>query len=141
MCKAAKILIAEEQFQCFVVRTWFSLQIRLKSQFTSMRIIRLMASLEVLASPLYPGASTVIAAKKKWDRYRFLCRSPSQQVFSFVIEVQDRWRHCARHLFKRLFSKIPIAVNRVSHNYCLKQTTHITDIGSLIKVSLIYSQL
>ena len=70
-----------------------------------------------LSPSYYPGAASVKAAKRKWDKYRFLMKGTQQQLVPFVLEVQGRWGHCARQLFKRLFSKIPIAANRVSRNF------------------------
>ena len=71
----------------------------------------------------YPGAASVIAAKRKWDRYRFLMKGPQQQLVPFVLEVQGRWGHCARQLFERLFAKIPIVPNRVSRNFWAHRIT------------------
>jgi len=42
--------------------------------------------------------------------------NPSQQVIPFVIEYKTNGG-CARPLFKRLFFNIPIAFNRISHNF------------------------
>ena len=43
-------------------------------------------------SPAYfPGAASVIATKRKWDKYRFLMKGPQQQLVPFVLEVQGRW--------------------------------------------------
>lgn len=72
-----------------------------------------------LSPTYYLSAAAVIAAKKKWEKYRFLCRNTSQQVVPFAIEVRDRRGHFARQLFKRLFSKIMTAANRVSHKFWL----------------------
>ena len=43
-----------------------------------------------ISSSYYPGATSVIAAKRKWDRYRFLMKCPQQQLVPFVLEVQGR---------------------------------------------------
>ena len=74
--------------------------------------------------PAYPHrtsqwrAASVIAARNKWDKYRFLLKGSQQQLVPFVLEVQGRWGHCARQPFKRLFAQIPIAANRVlSRNF------------------------
>ena len=64
-----------------------------------------------------------MAARKKWDKYRFLLKGPQQQLVPFVLETQGRWGHCARQLFKRIFSKIPIAANRVSRNFWAQRIT------------------
>ncbi len=75
-------------------------------------------------SPTYfPGAAAVIKAKQKWDKYRFLMKNANQQLVPFVLEVQGRWGHCARQLFKRIFSKIPIVANRVSRNFWAQRIT------------------
>jgi len=71
----------------------------------------------ILSPSYYPGAASVKAAKRKWDKYRFLMKGQQHQLVTFVLEVQGRWGHCARQLFKRLFSKIPIAANRVSRTF------------------------
>jgi len=76
-----------------------------------------------LSPSYYPGAASVKAAKHKWDKYRFLMKEQHQQLVPFVLEVQGRWGHCARQLFKRLFSKIPIAANRVSRNFWCHRIT------------------
>ena len=76
-----------------------------------------------LSTTYYPGAASVIAARRKWDRYRFLLKGPQQQLVPFVLETQGRWGHCARQLFKRIFSKIPIAANRVSRNFWSQRIT------------------
>ena len=76
-----------------------------------------------LAPSYYPGAASVIAARRTWDRYRFLLKGPQQQLVPFVLEIQGRWGHCARQVFKRVFSKIPIAANRVSRNFWAQRIT------------------
>ena len=55
--------------------------------------------------------------------YRFLMKNTQQQLVTFVLEAQGRWGHCARQLFKRIFSKIPIAANRVSRNFWAQRIT------------------
>ena len=67
-----------------------------------------------LSPSYFPGTASVIAARKKWDKYRFLLMGPHQPLVPFVLEVQGWWGHCVRQLFKRLFAKIP---NRVSRNF------------------------
>ena len=76
-----------------------------------------------LTPAYYPGAASVIAARRKWDKYRFLLKSALQNLVLFVLEVQGRWGHCARQLFKRIFSKIPIAANHVSRNFWSQRIT------------------
>ena len=76
-----------------------------------------------LSPSYFPGAASVIAAKNKWDKIRFLIKGPQQQLVLVVLEVQDRWGHCDRQLFKRIFSKIPIAANRVSRNFWSQRIT------------------
>ena len=76
-----------------------------------------------LAPSYFPGAAAVIRAKHKWEKYCFLMKNPQQQLVPFVLEVQGRWGHCARQLFKRIFSKIPIAANRVSRNFWAQRIT------------------
>ena len=76
-----------------------------------------------LAPTYFPGAAAVMKAKNKWDKYRFLIKNSQQQLVPFVLEVQGRWGHCARQLFKRIFSKIPIAANRVSRNFWAQRIT------------------
>ena len=44
-----------------------------------------------LAPSYFPGAASVIAAKNKWDKYRFLLKSPQQLLVPFFLEVQGRW--------------------------------------------------
>ena len=50
-------------------------------------------------------------------------KCPQQQLVPFVLEVQGRWGHCARQLFKRLFAKIPIVPNSVSRNFWAHRIT------------------
>ena len=76
-----------------------------------------------LTPAYYPGAASVIAVRRKWDKYRFLLKGPQQQLVPFVLEVQGRWGNCARKLFQRIFSKIPIAANRVLRNFWSQRIT------------------
>ena len=46
-----------------------------------------------LTSAIYPEAASVIAARRKWDRYRFLLKGSQQELVPFVLEVQGRWGH------------------------------------------------
>ena len=133
MCAAAGTLVAEEQHQCFNTRT----AERMDLVFTIDRTEYLVdvttidannpsngfSAGPVLSPSYYPGAAAVKAAKRKWDKYRFLMKDQQQQLAPFVLEVQGRWGHCARQLFKRLFSKIPIAANRVSRNFWCHRIT------------------
>ena len=36
----------------------------------------------------YPGATSVMSAGNKWDKYRFLLKGPQQELVPFVLEVQ-----------------------------------------------------
>ena len=131
MCKAANILVEEEQFQRFAVRTQrrMDLVINLDSMEVLVDVTTIDANNSSSGflrgsglSPLYyPGAAAVVAAKKKWDKYKYTRRCPNQQIVPFVIEVQGSWGHWARQLFKRLFSKIPFAANRVGVSQLLVQ--------------------
>ena len=124
MCVAAGTLVAEEQHQCFNTRTAERMDLVFSVDRTEYRVN--VTTIDAnnpsngftvgsgLSSSYYPGAASVKAAKRKWDKYRFLMKGPQQQLVPFVLEVQGRWGHCARQLFKRLFSEIPIAANRVS---------------------------
>ena len=76
-----------------------------------------------LSPSYFPGAASVMKAKNKWDKYRFLMKNSQQHLVPFVLEVQGRWDHCARQIFKRIFSKIPIAANRVSRNFWAQRIT------------------
>ena len=133
MCAAADILVAEEQFQCFNTRT--SSRMDLVFKIDSTEFLVNVTTIDAnkpsngflrgsgLAPAYFPGAATVMKAKNKWDRYRFLMKNSQQQLVPFVLEIQGRWGHCARQLFKRIFSKIPIAANRVSHNFWAQRIT------------------
>jgi len=43
----------------------------------------------------FPVAASVIVARNKWGKYRFLLKGPKQQLVPFVLEVQGRWGRCA----------------------------------------------
>ena len=98
MCKAANILVEEEQFQRFAVRTQrrMDLVINLDSMEVLVDVTTIDANNSSSGflrgsglSPLYyPGAAAVVAAKKKWDKYKYTRRCPNQQIVPFVIEVQ-----------------------------------------------------
>ena len=125
--EGGNILVAEEQFQWFAVRT--QRRMDLVFNIDSSEVLEDVTTIDAnnpsngflsdsgLSPSYFPGAATVIAAKKKWDEYGFLRRSPNWHIVPFVIEVQVRWEYCARHLFKHLSSKTPIACNRVSRNF------------------------
>ena len=133
LCTAADILVAEEQFQCFKTRT--SRRMDLVFKIDSTEFLVDVTTIDAknpsngflrgsgLAPAYFPGAAAVMKAKHKWDRYRFLMKNSQQQLVPFVLEVQGRWGHCARQLFKRIFSKIPIAANRVSRNFWAQRIT------------------
>jgi hypothetical protein len=133
MCAAANILVAQEQFQCFNVRTTKRMDLVFTVDNTECLVD--VTTIDAnnpsnaflrgsgLAPSYYPGAASVMAARKKWDKYRFLLKGPQQQLVPFVLETQGRWGHCARQLFKRIFSKIPIAANRVSRNFWAQRIT------------------
>ena len=133
LCAAADTLVAEEQHQCFNVRTAKRMDLVFSIGTTEylVDVTTIDASNPSNGflrgsglSPLYfPGAASVIAAKNKWGKYRFLLKGPQQQLVPFVLEVQGRWGHCARQLFKHLFSQIPILANRVSRNFWAHRTT------------------
>ena len=101
MFKAANILVAEEQFQCFAVRTQRRMDLVFHIDSSEVLVDVTTndannASNDFLrGSGLSPGAATAIAAKKKWDKYRFIRSSPNQQIVPFVIEVQGSWGHCS----------------------------------------------
>lgn len=111
MCAAAGTLVAEEQHQCFNSRTAnlmdlvFSVDGREYlvdvTTFDANNPSNCFISGSGISSSYYPGAASVIAAKLKWDRYRFFMQGPQQQLVSIVLEVHGRWGHCARELFKR----------------------------------------
>ena len=100
MCKAANISMTEEQFQCFTVRTQkrMDLVLNMNSTEVVVDVTTIVANNPSndflrgsgLSPSYYPGAATVIAAKKKWDKYRFMRRCPNQQIVPFIIEVQNR---------------------------------------------------
>ena len=127
LCAAADILVAEEQFQCFNART--TRRVDLVFTIDTTEVLLDVTTIDAnnpsngflrgsgLAPSYYPGAASVIAARRKWDRHRFLLNGPQQQLVPFVLEIQGRWGHCARQIFKRIFSKVPIAANRVSRNF------------------------
>jgi hypothetical protein len=133
LCGAADILVAEEQFQCFNTRTSCRMDLVFTSDSTEFLVDVTTVDANNLSngflrgsglSPTYfPGAAAVIKAKQKWDKYRFLMKNANQQLVPFVLEVQGRWGHCARQLFKRIFSKIPIVANRVSRNFWAQRIT------------------
>ena len=127
MCAAAGTLVAEEQHQCFNTRTAERMDLVFSVDRTEYLVDVTTIDANnpsngftvgsTLSPSYYPGAASAKAAKRKWVKYRFLMKGPQQQLVPFVLEVQGRWGHCARQLFKRLFSKIPIAANRVSRNF------------------------
>ena len=133
LCAAADILVAEEQFQCFNTRT--SRRMDLVFNIDSTEFLVDVTTIDAnnpsngflrgqgLAPSYFPGAAAVIRAKHKWEKYRFLMKNAQHQLVPFVLEVRGRWGHCARQLFKRIFSKIPIAANRVSRNFWAQRIT------------------
>ena len=133
LCAAADVLVAEEQFQCFNTRT--SSRTDLVFSIDATEFLVDVTTIDAsnpsngflrgsgLAPTYFPGAAAVMKAKNKWDKYRFLIKNSQQQLVPFVLEVQGRWGHCARQLFKRIFSKIPIAANRVSRNFWAQRIT------------------
>jgi len=126
LCAAAGTLVAEEQHQCLSARTpnRMDLVFMIDSTEYLVDVITIDANNPSngflrgsgLSPAYFPGAASVIAAKRKWDKYRFLLKGPQQQFVPFVLEVQGRWGDCVRQLFKRLFAKIPIVANRASSN-------------------------
>jgi hypothetical protein len=133
LCSAADILVAEEQFQCFNTRTPHRMDLVFTIDSTEFLVDVTTVDANNpsngflrgsgLSTAYFPGAAAVIRAKQKWDKYRFLMKNANQQLVPFVLEVQGRWGHCARQLFKRVFSKIPIAANRVSRNFWAQRIT------------------
>jgi hypothetical protein len=133
LCTAADILVAEEQFQCFNTRTTRRMDLVLNIDTTEFLVD--VTTIDAnnpsngfirggsLVPGYFPGAAAVARAKHKWEKYRFLMKNSQQQLVPFVLEVQGRWGHCARQLFKRIFSKIPIAANRVSRNFWAQRIT------------------
>lgn len=112
-CKAANILVAEKQFQCFAIRTQrrMDLLFNIDSSDVLVDVTTIDASNPSngflrgsgLSPSYYPSAATVITAKKKWGKHMSIRHRPNQQILPFVAEVQGRWGHCVRRLFKRLF--------------------------------------
>ena len=125
--KASDTLVATEQFQCFNAHTARSMDLVFTVDDTDYLVD--VTTIDAnnpsngflrgsgLSPSYFPGTASVIAAKGKWDKYRFLLKGPYQNLAPFVLEVQGRWGHCASQLFKRLFAKIPIVANRVSRNF------------------------
>ena len=133
LCAAAGTLVAEEQYQCFNARTAKRMDLVFTIGATEFLVD--VTTIDAnnpsngflrgsgLAPSYFPGAASVIKAKNKWDKYRFLLKGPQQLLVPFVLEVQGRWGHSARQLFKRIFSKIPIMANRVSRNFWSQRIT------------------
>ena len=82
-------------FQCFGVRTQRNLVFNLDSTEVLVDVTTIDANNPLnyflRGSGLFPlhfrGATTVLAAKKKWDKYRFMRRGPNQQVFPLKYRV------------------------------------------------------
>ena len=120
--RAANTVVATEQFQCFNTRT--TKRMDLVFAIDNVEYLVDVPTIDTsnpsngflrgsgLSPAYFPGAAAVTAAKRKWEKYRFLFKG--QQLVPFVLAVQGRRRRCAHQLFKRLFSKIPIAPNRVA---------------------------
>ena len=94
LCAAADILVAEEQFQCFNTRT--TRRTDLVFTIDTTEVLVDVTTIDAnnpsdgfsrgvgLTSVYYPGAASVIATRRKWDRYRFLLKGPHQQLVPFV---------------------------------------------------------
>ena len=90
----------EEQFQCFNTRTSSRMDLVFNIDATEFLVDVTTVdannpSNEFLCasgpSPTYfPGAASVMKAKDKWDKYRFLMKNSQQQLVPFVLEVQGR---------------------------------------------------
>ena len=106
LCAAADILVAEEQYQCFNTRT--SRRMDLVFSMGATEFLVDVTTIDAnnpsngflrgsgLSSSYFPGAASVIKAKHKWDKYRFLMKNSQQQLVPFVLEVQGRWGRSAR---------------------------------------------
>ena len=89
MCKAADTLVAEEQHRLDLVFSLDNTQILLDvttidANDPSNGFVRA----NELSSGYFPGATSVIAAKTKWGKYRFFINHDNQTLVPFVIEVQ-----------------------------------------------------
>ena len=100
LCTAADILVAEEQFQCFNTRT--SSRMDLVFNIDATEFLEDVTTIDAnnpsngflrgsgLSPTYFPGAASVMKAKNKWDKYRFLMKNSQQQLVPFVLEVQGR---------------------------------------------------
>ena len=100
LCVAADILVTEEQFQCFNART--TRRMDLVFTIDTTEVLLDVTTIDAnnpsngflrgsgLEPSYYPGAASVIAARRKWDRYRFLLKGPQQKLVPFVLEIQGR---------------------------------------------------
>ena len=90
LCAAADILVTEEQFHCFNTRTTRRMDLVFTIDTTEVLLDATTIDANNpssgflrgsgLAPSYYPGAASVIAARRKWDRYRFLLKGPQQQL-------------------------------------------------------------
>jgi len=106
LCAAAGALVAEEQYQCFNARTAKRMDLVFSIGATEFLVD--VTTIDAnnpsngflrgsgLSSSYFPGAASVIKAKHKWDKYRFLMKNSQQQLVPFVLEVQGRWGRSAR---------------------------------------------
>ena len=95
---AADILVAEEQFQCF--NTQKSSRMDLVFNIDATEFLVDVTTIDAnnpsngflrgsgLSPTYFPGAASVMKAKNKWDKYRFLMKNSQQQLVPFVLEVQ-----------------------------------------------------